>query len=66
MGFFAKIKAGLQKTQQKLVHELKRIVTLSPKLSATSLADIETALGTRWAVWVGACRSAWSTACDPR
>ena len=44
MGFFAKIKAGLQKTQQKLVHELKRIVTLSPKLSATSLADIETAL----------------------
>jgi fused signal recognition particle receptor len=44
MGFFAKIKAGLQKTQQKLVHELKRIVTLSPKLSATSLADIEIAL----------------------
>jgi len=44
MGFFAKIKAGLQKTQQKLVHELKRIVTLSPKLSATSLTDIESAL----------------------
>lgn len=44
MGLFTKIKAGLQKTQQKLVHELKRIVTLSPKLSATSLADIETAL----------------------
>ncbi len=44
MGFFAKIKAGLQKTQQKLVHELKRIVTLSPKLSTTSLADIETVL----------------------
>lgn len=44
MGFFAKIKAGLQKTQQKLVHELKRIVTLSPKLSSASLADIEAAL----------------------
>jgi len=44
MGFFAKIKAGLQKTQQKLVHELKRIVTLSPKLSETSLSDIETVL----------------------
>lgn len=44
MGFFAKIKAGLQKTQQKLVHELKRIVTLSPKLTATSLSDIEAAL----------------------
>jgi fused signal recognition particle receptor len=44
MGFFAKIKAGLQKTQQKLVHELKRIVSLSPKLSASSISDIEAAL----------------------
>ncbi len=44
MGLFAKIKSGLEKTQQKLVHEIKRIVTLSPKLSAASLADIETAL----------------------
>jgi len=44
MGIFAKIKAGLQKTQQKLVHELKRIVTLSPKLSSSSLTDIESAL----------------------
>lgn len=44
MGLFAKIKAGLQKTQQKLVHEIKRIITLSPKLSAGSLADIEAAL----------------------
>lgn len=44
MGLFAKIKAGLQKTQQKLVHELKRIITLSPKLSAGSLAEIEAAL----------------------
>ena len=44
MGLFAKIKAGLQKTQQKLVHEIKRIITLSPKLSSGSLADIEAAL----------------------
>ncbi|MFN0068647.1 MAG: signal recognition particle-docking protein FtsY [Limisphaerales bacterium] len=44
MGFFAKLKAGLQKTQEKLVQELKRIVTLSPKLSNASLQDIEAAL----------------------
>lgn len=44
MGLFAKIKAGLQKTQQKLVHEIKRIITLSPKLSSGSLSDIEAAL----------------------
>ncbi|MBL9134524.1 MAG: signal recognition particle-docking protein FtsY [Verrucomicrobiales bacterium] len=44
MGIFAKIKAGLQKTQQKLVHEIRRIVTLSPKLTASSLSDIEAAL----------------------
>ena len=44
MGLFSKIKAGLQKTHQKLVHELKRIVTLSPKLSTASLGDIEAAL----------------------
>lgn len=44
MGFFEKIKTGLQKTQHKLVHELKRIVTLSPKLSSASLGDIEAAL----------------------
>lgn len=44
MGIFAKIKAGLQKTQQKLVHEIRRIVTLSPKLTAASISDIEAAL----------------------
>lgn len=44
MGFFSRLKAGLQKTQEKLVHELKRIVTLSPKLSHASLQDIEAAL----------------------
>ena len=44
MGLFAKFKAGLQKTQAKLVHEIKRIVTRSPKLTAESLEEIEQAL----------------------
>src|SRR5688572_8774171 len=44
MGFFDRIKAGLQKTQQSLVHEFKRIVTRSPRLTAESMADIEAAL----------------------
>lgn len=44
MGFFDKIKAGLKRTQEKLVHEIKRIVTLSPKLSAASMEEIEAAL----------------------
>src|SRR5437868_3472836 len=38
MGLFDRFKAGLQKTQSKLVHEIKRIVTLSPKLTAAKLA----------------------------
>jgi fused signal recognition particle receptor len=44
MGLFAKFKAGLQKTHAKLTHELKRIVTRSPKLTAESLEEIEHAL----------------------
>ncbi|MEO6036528.1 MAG: signal recognition particle-docking protein FtsY [Verrucomicrobiota bacterium] len=44
MGFFDKFKAGLQKTQSKLVHEIKRIVTSSPRLTGTSLEELETAL----------------------
>src|ERR1039457_1886586 len=44
MGMFAKFKAGLQKTHSKLTHELKRIVTRSPKLTAESLEEIEHAL----------------------
>jgi len=44
MGLFAKFKAGLAKTQAKLVHEIKRIVTRSPKLTAESLEEIEQAL----------------------
>jgi fused signal recognition particle receptor len=44
MGLFAKFKAGLQKTHSKLAHEIKRIVTRSPKLDAASLEDLEAAL----------------------
>src|SRR2546425_247625 len=44
MGLFDKLKAGLQKTHSKLVHEIKRIVTDSPKLAGTSLDKLEAAL----------------------
>jgi fused signal recognition particle receptor len=44
MGLFAKFKAGLQKTHNKLAHEIKRIVTRSPKLDAAALEELEAAL----------------------
>jgi len=44
MSLFAKFKAGLQKTHSKLVHEIKRIVTRSPKLTGESLEELEHAL----------------------
>jgi fused signal recognition particle receptor len=44
MGLFAKFKAGLQKTHSKLVHEIKRIVSRSPKLDAAALEELEAAL----------------------
>jgi fused signal recognition particle receptor len=44
MGLFQKFKAGLQKTHSKLAHEIKRIVTRSPKLDAASLEELEAAL----------------------
>ena len=44
MGLFDKLRAGLQKTHSKLVHEIKRIVTDSPKLTGTSLEQLEAAL----------------------
>jgi fused signal recognition particle receptor len=44
MGLFAKFKAGLAKTHAKLTHEIKRIVTRSPKLTAESLEELEHAL----------------------
>ena len=44
MGLFDKIKAGLQKTHARLSHEIKRIVTRSPKLTPEMLEEIEAAL----------------------
>lgn len=44
MGLFDKFKAGLQKTHQKLAHEIKRIVTGSPKLTSRSIEELEAAL----------------------
>jgi fused signal recognition particle receptor len=44
MGLFQKFKAGLQKTHGKLAHEIKRIVTRSPKLDAAALEELEAAL----------------------
>lgn len=44
MGLLAKFKAGLQKTQRKLAHEIKRIVTRSPKLDADAMEELEAAL----------------------
>lgn len=44
MGLFDKFKEGLQKTHSKLTHEIKRIVTLSPRLAGHSLEELEAAL----------------------
>jgi fused signal recognition particle receptor len=44
MGLFQKFKEGLLKTHHKLAHEIKRIVTASPKLTADGLDDLEAAL----------------------
>jgi fused signal recognition particle receptor len=44
MGLFSKFKAGLQKTHSKLTHEIKRIVTRSPKLTGESLEELEAVL----------------------
>src|SRR5215475_8300184 len=44
VGLFEKFKAGLQKTHNKLTHEIKRIVTRSPRLDGESLEELEGAL----------------------
>src|SRR6266496_5688276 len=44
MGLFDRLKAGLQKTHSKLVHEIKRIVTRSPNLTGATLEELEAAL----------------------
>jgi fused signal recognition particle receptor len=44
LGLFKKFKEGLQKTHSKLTHEIKRIVTSSPKMTEATLEDLEAAL----------------------
>ena len=44
MSLYSKFKAGLAKTHSKLAHEIKRIVTRSPKLTGESLEELEQAL----------------------
>lgn len=44
MGLFDKFKAGLQKTHSRLVHELNRIVSGSPKLTGATLEELDHAL----------------------
>jgi len=44
MGLFTKFKAGLRKTQGKLAHEIKRILTRSPKLEAGDIDELEAVL----------------------
>ena len=44
MGLFDKFKAGLQKTHNRLTHEIKRIISRSPKLEAEALEELEAAL----------------------
>ncbi|MGZ8940279.1 MAG: signal recognition particle-docking protein FtsY, partial [Limisphaerales bacterium] len=44
MGVFDKFRDGLRKTQDKLVHEIKRIVTFSPRITEATLEELEEAL----------------------
>jgi fused signal recognition particle receptor len=44
MGLFQKFKDGLHKTHSRLVHEIKRVVTLSPRLTGSTLEELEAAL----------------------
>ena len=44
MGFFQKLKERLGRTQDKLVHEFKRILSRSPRLSAESAEELEAVL----------------------
>jgi fused signal recognition particle receptor len=44
MGIFDKFRKGLQKTQNKLTHEIRRIITRSPRLDRESLEELENAL----------------------
>lgn len=41
MGLFDRFRDGLQKTQERLVHEIKRVVTFSPTLTEHSIEELE-------------------------
>ncbi len=44
MNLFLKFKAGLAKTHARLAHEIKRIATRSPRLTAEAIEELEAAL----------------------
>ncbi len=44
MGFFDKLKSAITRTTSALSHEIQRIVTRSPRLTGTSLNELESAL----------------------
>lgn len=44
MGLFQRFKQGLQKTQSRLVHEFRRVISRSPQLTADSVEELEAAL----------------------
>src|SRR5258706_7605638 len=44
MGFFNKLKASLNKTQDQFVHDIKRIVTFSPTITQHSIEELEALL----------------------
>lgn len=44
MGFFQKLKERLGRTQDRLVHEIRRIVSRSPRLTAQSAEELEACL----------------------
>ena len=44
MGFFDKLKAAFSRTTTSLSHEIRRIVTRSPRLTAENLGELEAAL----------------------
>jgi fused signal recognition particle receptor len=44
MGFFDRFKQGLAQSQNRLVHEIKRIVTQSPRLTEKEIEELEEAL----------------------
>jgi fused signal recognition particle receptor len=44
MGLFQKFKEGLRKTHSKLAHEIKRIISASPKLTVATIEELEASL----------------------